>query len=93
MPTIPEGDEDLITREEKDVPHLFRKYKTNAGEVVTLYPNDRLVQQYNARQALPLSTGEFPKMSKEEILEQQKKLMDEYSKKKDTLGARRGRGR
>jgi hypothetical protein len=47
----------------------------------------------NAKSALSISAEDSPDLTKEEILIQQKELMESFSKKKKTPVAGRGRGR
>ena len=70
LATIPEGDEDIIIDNSKDAAKLFQKYKIRDGNVVTLYHQDKRVQQLFNRKALSLSSEDFPGMTQEEILKQ-----------------------
>lgn len=92
LPTISEGDEDLFIANEEDALHLFKKVKTVSGEIISMYHNDILMQQYNARHALALSIEETPDVTTEEFLKEHKKIMESFSKKSKTPTAGRGRG-
>ena len=80
LSTIPEGDEDIIIDNSKDAANLFQKYKTKDDDVVTLYHQDKRVQQLFNIKALSLSTEDFPGMSQEEILNQQKEILESFNK-------------
>ena len=94
LDTIPEGDEDIIIDNSEDAANLFQKYKTKDGDVVTLYHQDKRVQQLFNRKALSLSSKDFPGMTQEEILKQQMEILESFNKESNPSTSRgRGRGR
>ena len=94
LATIPEGDEDIIIDNSEDAANLFQKYKTKDGNVVTLYHQDKRVQQLFNRKALSLSSEDFPGMTQEEILKQQMEILESFNKESNPSTSRgRGRGR
>ncbi|KAK1371557.1 hypothetical protein POM88_037649 [Heracleum sosnowskyi] len=91
LSTIPEGDEDVFIENAEDAANLFKNFKTKGGDVVTLYHTDKRVQQLFARKALSISTEEYPDLSQEEFLKQQKEIMESFNNHAAVRG--RGRGR
>ncbi|KAK1387901.1 hypothetical protein POM88_016079 [Heracleum sosnowskyi] len=81
----------FFIEKDEDAANLFHKFKTRSGDVVTLYHTDKRVQQLFARKALSISTEEYPDLSQEEFLNQQKEIMESFNASNPTAG--RGRGR
>ncbi|KAK1359570.1 hypothetical protein POM88_044044 [Heracleum sosnowskyi] len=88
LSTIPEGDEDVLIDNPEDAANLFRNFTTRDGNVVTLYHNDKRVQQLFARKALSIASEEYPDLSHEEFLNQQREMMESFK----NLAPARGRG-
>ncbi|MGI4673532.1 reverse transcriptase domain-containing protein, partial [Klebsiella pneumoniae] len=57
LATIPEGDEDVIIDNPEAAASLFQNFRTRDGNVVTLYHQDKRVQQLMNRKALDRSKG------------------------------------
>lgn len=81
----------MFITEIQDAPHLFKKITSKAGVSEIVYHNYIKVQ-HHAREALALTSAENPDMSTEEILEEQKRILEEISKQKEAPAASRGRG-
>ncbi|KAK1378014.1 hypothetical protein POM88_024758 [Heracleum sosnowskyi] len=92
LSTIPECDEDVLIENPEDAANIFQKFKTRDGDVVTLYHTDKRVQQLFARKALSTATEEFPDLSQEEFLIQQREIMESFNNPAPSRG-RGGRGR
>ncbi|KAK1396951.1 hypothetical protein POM88_006814 [Heracleum sosnowskyi] len=92
LATIPEGDEDVLIANPEDAANLFQKFKTRDGNFVTLYHTDKRVQQLFSRKALSTASEEYPDLSQEEFLIQQREMMDSFNNPASTRG-RGGRGR
>ncbi|KAK1367763.1 hypothetical protein POM88_033855 [Heracleum sosnowskyi] len=88
LATIPEGDEDIFIDNPEDASNLFQKFTTKDGRIVTLYHTDKRVQQLFARKALSTASEEYPDLSHEEFLRQQREMMESFN---NTAPAR-GRG-
>ncbi|KAK1387713.1 hypothetical protein POM88_015891 [Heracleum sosnowskyi] len=88
LATIPEGNEDVIIDNPEDASNLFQKFTTQDGRIVTLYHTDKRVQQLFARKALSTASEEYPDLSHEEFLSQQREIMESF---KNPVPAR-GRG-
>lgn len=54
---------------------LFQYYRIKEGEVVTLFYKDKTVEQKNSRSALARINEEFPDLTREEVIQQQKELL------------------
>ncbi|KAK1356527.1 hypothetical protein POM88_049783 [Heracleum sosnowskyi] len=97
LATIPEGDEDIFIDNPEDASNLFQKFTTKDGRIVTLYHTDKRVQQLFARKALSTASEEYPDLSNEEFLRQQKEILESYSvstrgrESRGRRGARRSR--
>ncbi|KAK1383202.1 hypothetical protein POM88_020937 [Heracleum sosnowskyi] len=92
LATIPEGDEDVIIDNPEDASNLFQKFSTKDGRIVTLYHTDKRVQQLFARKALSTTSEEYPDLSHEEFLRQQREMMENFNNPALARG-RGGRGR
>ncbi|KAK1379789.1 hypothetical protein POM88_026533 [Heracleum sosnowskyi] len=92
LSTIPEGDEDVLIENPEDVANLFQEFKTRDGNVVTLYHTDKRVQQLFAKKALSTASEEYPDLSHEEFLSQQREMMESFNNPTPVRG-RGGRGR
>ncbi|KAK1394261.1 hypothetical protein POM88_013317 [Heracleum sosnowskyi] len=92
LATIPEGDEDIFIDNPEDASNLFQKFSTKDGRIVTLYHTDKRVQQLYARKALSTASEEYPDLSHEEFLRQQREMMESFNNPAPARG-RGGRGR
>ena len=91
LSTIPE--DDVYIEKDKDAANLFYKLDTGDGQVLQLFHKDERIQQYHAKKALALTSEENPDMSTEDILKEQQRILEDFSKEKEAPAARRGRGR
>ncbi|KAK1392039.1 hypothetical protein POM88_011095 [Heracleum sosnowskyi] len=99
LATIPEGDEDVIIDNPEDASNLFQKFSTKDGRIFTLYHTDKRVQQLFARKSLSTASEEYPDLSHEEFLRQQREMMESFNNpapargrgSRGRRGARRGR--
>ncbi|KAK1384549.1 hypothetical protein POM88_022284 [Heracleum sosnowskyi] len=92
LSTIPEGDEDVLIENLEDATNLFQKFKIRDGNVVTLYYTDKRVQQLFARKTVSTASEEYPDLSHEEFLIQQREIMESFNNPAPARG-RGGRGR
>ncbi|KAK1372473.1 hypothetical protein POM88_028666 [Heracleum sosnowskyi] len=92
LATIPEGDEDVIIDNPEDASNLFQKFSVKDGRINTLYHTDKRVQQLFARKALSTTSEEYPDLSHEEFLRQQREMMESFNNPAPARG-RGGRGR
>ncbi|KAK1362942.1 hypothetical protein POM88_038503 [Heracleum sosnowskyi] len=92
LSTIPEGNEDVLIDNPEDASNLFQKFTTRDGNVITLYHTDKRVQQLFARKALSTASEEYPDLSQEEFLIQQREMMESFNNPAPARG-RGGRGR
>ncbi|KAK1351406.1 hypothetical protein POM88_054379 [Heracleum sosnowskyi] len=92
LATIPEGDEDIFIDNPEDASNLFQKFSTKDGRIVTLYHTDKRVQQLFARKALSTASEEYPDLSHEEFLRQQREMMESFNNPVPARG-RGSRGR